>query len=655
LEPKNCDINQKAWKYIYDRVNMLDASSRIALSDGTRRLSYSSLFANVKKYASVFSALGMTEKKKARIGLVGTGAIETITAFYALNMTGAEVSLISSLSVLKAQRIMDVVKDEHLTDLIITDEFIQDNTFRKLLQKKDELGLRFILLLHLPMWGAAVPMPISFMFEKKASNMWAYFGPLYMDYLVNVYGNTPISYAENISSDSAVIIHTSGTTSGSGSPIVMSDKALNAMCEEISSIEGYESDMAKLSTALLVDLSNAYGMIVQVHWPFSLGGKVATVPGNALNPFCYRIIQEEKINALFCTGAVFDIWSKVPGISFADFSSLKAVIIGGTQITVEDKKRFQSFLQAHGLSNVPILNGYGISELGGVCTLSDGNIEDDSIGHFLKGVKWRLFDEDKEVFYSEKDLPNTGVLYLRSEAMSSLYLDGKKIVKSEQIDGEEYICTNDLVSIDENGKITYLGRANRFFLHQDGVKYQSGLVEAELSREKGIKAAAIVPYFDKPIHDTIPMLCVSVSGRRGEEIEIVKEALRDAFITRRILEPENLPLCVLITPQLPRNANGKIDLYRITKGEIDGQKYSVETKRCGKEILEISLALMKEDDENIVSKVYKGIAKDMMDESLVGQAIGGIKNSGLTYMPGNYYNPVCCDNMHFFKNMKWKE
>ncbi len=64
---------------------------------------------------------------------------------------------------------------------------------------------------------------------------------------------------------------------------------------------------------------------------------------------------------------------------------------------------------------------------------------------------------------------------------------------------------------------------------------------------------------------------------------------------------------------------------------------------------------MKEDDENIVSKVYKGIAKDMMDESLVGQAIGGIKNSGLTYMPGNYYNPVCCDNMHFFKNMKWKE
>ena len=629
-------IDQKAWTYLREQVGSMEGGlEKIAISDGSRSYTYGQMFQNCEQYAAVFSALGMTGAGKARVGLIGTGAAETIFAFYGLNMTGAEVSLLSSLSVLRTEKILQAVKDEHLTDLILTDEMIQEKTLRKIILEKDELGLRFVLLLHLPMGGSTVPAPMTMSFEQKTAMLRSVWGPLYMDFLVNVYGHTPVSYAEPESCDTAAIIHTSGTTGGSGKPIVMSDRALNAMIRMVVKSKSYDDRLKQDPVcALMVDLSNAYGIIIQVHLPLCLGGKVVTVPGNGLNPLFFRAIPAEGVSVLFCTGAVLEMWMKMPEVMQFDFSSLKGVILGGSSISANDKRRYLEFIRKHGgKAGLPLLNGYGISELGGVCTLSSPDVDDESIGCLLDGIDARLFDEDTETFHTPAEAPLTGVLYLRSEAMSGCVLDGKEIVKTEVIDGLAYVCTNDLVRLDEDGRFTYLGRANRYFLNNSGIKYQSGRVETEISRQAGIRSCGIVPVFNKTIHDNIPMLCVSVVGKKEQGPALVREALLSVFKTEKSLPVDNVPRMVLIAEELPRNANGKIDLYAINRGEVSGDRYTVELRKKGETITDLQLQPSQDDLKDIVAETYKGIAKDMMDESLPGQFVDGLKQVGAALKP----------------------
>ena len=647
LNASDIPVDQKAYKYIYECVETQDNyGDKIALVDGKNAYSYNQLFQNVEKYASVFSALKMNFESNARVGLIGSCAAETIFSVYALNMVGAEVSLISSLSNFNVEKIMQVVKNEHLTDLILPDDFLQAQVLYTLIQKKDALGLRFILLLHVPVCGCTVPAPLSESFEQKANIMRSFWGILYMDYLIGLYGNQSITYCENASCETAFIIHTSGTTGGSGKPIVMSDRAFNFMSRSISGLRGYECLKKEFSTALLVDLSNAYGIIVQIHMPLTICGKIILVPGNALNPLFFNVISKHRISVLFCNSGVIEMWMKFSDGAGLDFSSLKCVVFGGSAVTVEDKKRYRDFLMKHGCGNIPVLNGYGISELGGVCTLSSEDINDEAIGYLLDGFEARFFDEDTHEFKTVSNAPCTGVLYLNSPSMACIAFDGKETVKSEMIDGKPFICSNDLVSVDSTGKITYMGRANRYFLNNGGIKYQSGRVEMEFSRQYGIKSCGLLPVFDKPIHDNIPMLCVTTFG--GNELEIIRRAFLNIFKIKKTLGLEQMPLRILLAKELPRNANGKLDLFKINNGQVEGIKYVVSASIFNGELLDVIIKKAECEDENIVREVYKGIAKDLIGASLPGNVFNHIKqnypyfqNPGFTNGLNQFYQMWC--------------
>ena len=608
-------INRRAWRYLYDRVCSRERGmERTALSDGTRRYTYGQFFEQCERYAAVFSALRMTEG--ARVGLVGTGAAETIFAFYGLNRTGAEISVLSSLSALRGDRLLQVVREERLTDLILTDELVADSTLRRLVREKDALGLRFILLLGVPMGGCAVPPAMALSCARKSAALRSVWEPLYMDFLLRIYGNTPVVRGPEESRDTAVILHTSGTTGGSGKPVVLSDRAMNAMCRTLSESERFDARLREDPVcALMVDLSNVYGLIIQVHLPLCLGGRVVTVPWNGLNPWFYRVIGAERVNVLFCTGAVMELWMKPARTPGLNFSSLRCVIMGGTSISAEDKRRYQRFVRQHGGGIVPILNGYGISELGGVCTLSTADVDDESIGYLLEGLEARFYDEEEGVFRHPSDETCTGVLYLRGETMCGTVLDGKTIVPTESVDGKDYICTNDLVRREQDGRYIYLGRANRYFLHNSGIQYRSGPVETELSRQPGIRSCGIVPVFDKPIHDNLPMLCVTADGTPGERAETVRRALLRCFREKRTLPEDHVPSLVLLAEELPRNPNGKIDLYALNRGRVTGEKYKVEVRRGPAGIEDIRLHPTREDNRDIVGEMYRSIAKDMLEEA----------------------------------------
>ena len=75
-----------------------------------------------------------------------------------------------------------------------------------------------------------------------------------------------------------------------------------------------------------------------------------------------------------------------------------------------------------------MLNGYGISEVGGACCLSTPDIDDEAIGYLLPGIDIKLYDEENDRFLSKEDAPCQGVMYLSSPAMSTPVLDGSNFL-----------------------------------------------------------------------------------------------------------------------------------------------------------------------------------------------------------------------------------
>ena len=136
-----------------------------AVIDCTREYTYQQMFDEWDRYARVFSALGITWENRSRVGIAGSISAEPLFAFYALNMTGASVSMLSYPDFLPTGMWKTMVRAEKLTDLIISDIMVTPDLWRELVQVKEELGLRHILLVH-SLLGGPCTGPAELVFNE---------------------------------------------------------------------------------------------------------------------------------------------------------------------------------------------------------------------------------------------------------------------------------------------------------------------------------------------------------------------------------------------------------------------------------------------------------------------------------------------------------
>ena len=192
----NVSADQKLWCFIKE-VNG-SSTDKTAIVDGNAKYTYGEMFALWGKYATVFSALGITAKNSSRVGLLGSTSAEAIFVFYGLNMVGAQVSLLPTFAAFSRNRILSTIQTEKLTDIILTDDFTQPALIGELLARKSELGLKNVLLLHIPFAGSTVNGMVTYGQEYKYQYMKRLLTPICMDSLLAMYSGAPIEYAENV-------------------------------------------------------------------------------------------------------------------------------------------------------------------------------------------------------------------------------------------------------------------------------------------------------------------------------------------------------------------------------------------------------------------------------------------------------------------------
>lgn len=601
------NIGQRVWSYIRQQNSADPARLRAkAVIDCIRDYTYEQMFAEWERYARVFTGLGITGKNGSRVAIGGTISAEPLFAFYGLNMTGAEVSMFSYPDFLPGGQWKTMLEKEKITDLILSDIMITPERWPEFQQVRKELGLRNILLLHSRLGGpCAGPAELAYN-EYNYHALKNLDDTVFMSALFPVFADTQIALAPDDPDHIAIITHTSGTTKGTRKPLPYTERAINIVAmyrTKDSVLRTFNYNQKRIAASF--DFSSFLCMGGIMNASLAFGDTVVLTFFGFMHPKFYRAVKYYRLSIFFTSGFMFDSWMKLDDFD-ADFSSLKILSCGGSYLPPEKLSKYEDFARQHGYRG-SISRGYGMSEAGGAQLTVPLGCHDDILGYPYPEENYLVFDDGDGQFHTASEGERTGILYIHSDSMCLNTLDGETLFEYTIINGRNFICTNDEVRVNPNGSFSYAGRADRYFVNNMGVTFKAGLVEKLLSQQPGIEKCAVVPVLDKRIHDTVPILYVIPEADSSDGVEIVRRALVKIYIEDGLLRECCLPAQFVIVDRIPCNANGKIDVYRITRDRLKGEAYNIVPVRTGGSVTDLSLDLSEQLDSNTGGTLPEGM------------------------------------------------
>ncbi|MHC4779118.1 MAG: AMP-binding protein [Planctomycetota bacterium] len=170
--------------------------------------------------------------------------------------------------------------------------------------------------------------------------------------------------------------------------------------------------------AVLARLIEAYGVTVLVGTPTFLNGVLRSSHQGQLNTLRLAVTGAEK-----CPDHVFDmVEERCPGAK--------------------------------------VLEGYGVTECSPVVSVTPQEApRRGTVGRIVPSLEFALLDVQTGARVSP---PGTGVLHLRGPSVFEGYLNHDGASPFAQLDGREWYRTGDIVTVDEDGILTFRGRLKRF-------------------------------------------------------------------------------------------------------------------------------------------------------------------------------------------------
>jgi acyl-[acyl-carrier-protein]-phospholipid O-acyltransferase/long-chain-fatty-acid--[acyl-carrier-protein] ligase len=247
-------------------------------------------------------------------------------------------------------------------------------------------------------------------------------------------------------SDPAVIVFTSGSEGQPKGVAISHDNILSntAQCRAI--IEFAPQDKF-LST---LPLFHMFGLTVGIFLPLLSGSHIFLYT----SPLHYRVIPEliydRDCTVLFASSTFLGNYAKYA--NRFDFRSLRLVVAGAEKLTDEVRKvYFEKF-------GIRVLEGYGVTETSPVLSVNTPMAgRTGTVGELFPGVEHRL--------EPVPGIEHGGLLHVRGPNVMLGYLSAERAGEIEPVRsayGPGWYNTGDVVSMDEAGLVTILGRVRRF-------------------------------------------------------------------------------------------------------------------------------------------------------------------------------------------------
>jgi D-alanine--poly(phosphoribitol) ligase subunit 1 len=352
--------------------------------------------------------------------------------------------------------------------------------------------------------------------------------------------------------DPAYIMFTSGSTGAPKGAVMSHDNVRNFI--------------AWARTEFAVTPDDVFTNVNPLHFDNSVFDVYASLfNGASLVPFDaptvknpYQII--ERIDDRHCT-----IYFSVPSlliyfqtlklITPGVFPSLRTIVFGGEGYPKVKLKELYDCVHAR----IGLVNVYGPTECTCICSAYPISALDFSdlngyppLGAVIPNFSYAILDENDEPVTPG----GTGCLWLAGPCVGLGYFNdaeqARTAFRQHPLNAryhERAYRTGDLVRLSpEDGKLHFVGREDSQIKHQ-GFRIELGEIEHALGRVQGVDEASALHAH----RDGLSLIVAVVASRDGLTAETVRREVA------RHLPPYMIPGRIDVVPELPKNANGKID------------------------------------------------------------------------------------------------
>ncbi len=571
LKGKDLSIpNVKSWKLIKDRNSA--RQDNIALSEDDKNITYGEMFESCDNMAKAFSALGMSRSNNSRVLVLMPNVAETASIDYALDMTGAVCDFIDPTT--GSEKIERYITEENITDIISLDLLYAQNLKNINAKLKNDLGIRNIVLTHSAFMLSQMPRKIQTLggighFANKFDRR-----VLRLEDVLRNSRYQQIDYDQAGVDELSLITHTSGTTTGMGKPIPISDYNRNALITQ--------HDLANLvfepgkKILHFIPYFAAYGSVNTTHLGFCQGMELVQLPLFKPEDFG-KYLLKYKPNIVLANHPAWVSVLKDPNLNNVDLSFLEKAVSGGTPTIPGDEERINAFFSQHG-SKAILTKGHGLSQLCGcgTFTLDDYN-EVGSMGVPLPLTTYRLRNPETKEFIEESNFPIVGEAMVSSPNLTSGVLDGKVVVPTEIIDGVRYLPTKDIVRKNSDGSLEFIERLDRMFNRKDAYNIYPINIERLISSFPEVEDSVVVSRYDENQNGNVPVVYVKLNDG-FEELDLesfVMDKVKTYFVDSKkndsyIANFRDIPETWVFVEAIPKNTMGKHAIGQIVSNGIDG-------------------------------------------------------------------------------------
>lgn len=533
-----------AYELIYNK--MKNKQNYIALNYFGRKISYKELFKNIERVAKSLKANGV--KKGDIVTMAMPTSPETVYLFYALNRIGAISNCVDPR--MTTEGFKDTLKStnsQHLITLDMCEPIISEVV--------KEMNLDTIISVS-PVESA--PLPIKLLGKSRVKSKFMPWDE-FIKSGKNYCGKIDEPYEKDTP---ATIVHTGGTT-GTPKGVVLTNDNFNTMAvtQEISNLNLEEKD--KFLTFL--PPFTAYCLVNAIHDPLYLGFENVLIPKFEVSDFP-KLMKKYRPNHVLSGPILWDAFIKSPLHQNENLSYMKSPISGGDALNIELEKQINKFFEEHG-SNVPIAQGYGMSEVSAAAVYSKKDCyKTGSVGIPYVKNNIGIFNPDtgEEMRYNEE-----GEICIATPTLMLEYYNNQteteKVIEVKE-DGSRWIHTGDIGKMDEDGNIYIVGRMKRMIV-RNGNKLFPSNIENIMMRNPAIDSCAIVQMEDE-VERHVPIAHVVLKPEfAGMENEIISTVEQEIAAE---MPDFNIPSTYVFRDELPLTDLQKIDFKQL---EADSKDY----------------------------------------------------------------------------------
>ena len=527
--------------------------NNVAIDYFGKKITYKNFIKEIDKAARSFRCYGIRPGDVVTICMPNMP--EGVISFYALNKIGAIANMIHPLSA--EEEIKNYLNEADSVMLVAV-----DICYEKIERILSETKVYKVILVSA---NDSMPKALSLGYTltkglkiRKPKSMEVY--TYWKDFIKK---SELYNYEYEVKSKkdiTSVILHSGGTT-GIPKGIVLTNGNLNALALQVKIV--FKDIIPGDKILAIMPIFHGFGLGVSVHSGFVLGAEVVLVPQFSAKTFD-NLVKRNKPQVIVGVPTLFEALLNNKGFNGMDMSYVKHFVSGGDSLNEKQNDSINEFLRNHGC-NIKVEQGYGMTESVAATALAFGKANKPcTIGIPFPGNYFKIVAKgtQEEVKFGE-----VGEICVCGPTVMQGYCNNEKetnLVLQIHKDGNIWLHTGDIGSMDEDGVITYVQRLKRMIISSGYNVYPQQIEQVIETHPEVLKCTVVAMPHKYKVQVAKAYIVlkegISPSGSLKKEIKELCEKNLSKF---------SIPYDYEYRKSLPKTLIGKVDYKQLEREAIE--------------------------------------------------------------------------------------